>query len=298
MNQTQPISVAVISLTSTDNVEKNIATAESMVQAAAVRGASWVVLPEMLGFMGPYDKHHDHGVHDADLDKATHKAATAAKTLPRLSKLAQSLKIILFAGTLAERPADNIMGMWQGKEVKKVFNTLYVIGRDGSVLTKYQKIHLFNLTDHLGQPLYCESDGFVPGDSLVSLDIDGFHVGLAICYDLRFPELFRKLARSKPVDTFVIPSAFTLQTGMDHWELLLRARAVENQCYVIASNQTGTHSPGKQSFGHSMVIDPWGHKLCDTGDAVGTATASLTKHRIAEVRGRLPAISNMRNDLY
>lgn len=295
MQYPSEVKVGVVSLTTTSDVESNITNAEKLVRQAAADGAGWVVLPEMLGFMGPYDQHHGKGVSDKDL--TNRKNENASKILPRLAHLAESLGIILFAGTLSEQPQVGVKGLWQGKEVQKVFNTLYIFGRDGNVLSKYQKIHLFNLMDPSGQPLYCESDVFLPGNELVTLDVEGFKLGLAICYDLRFPELFRKLVESSPVDAFIMPSAFTLQTGADHWELLIRARAVENQCYFVAPNQTGTHSPGKQSYGHSMIVDPWGHKLCDTGDSVGVAFAKLSKTRIKEVRSRLPALNNRRQDI-
>ena len=179
-----------------------------------------------------------------------------------------------------------------------MYNTSYVFGRDGNLLAKYRKIHLFNLNDENGLPRYRESDGYIPGSRPVTFKVDGLKVGLSICYDLRFPQLFHLFGEQEPVDVIAVPSAFTLATGRAHWELLLRARAVENLAYIYAANQTGTHSPGKESYGHSLVVDPWGTVLCNTGDFPGIGFANISSGVIQEVRGRLPALSNRRPDIY
>jgi predicted amidohydrolase len=208
----------------------------------------------------------------------------------RMSKLARELNIVLFAGTVGERS--------ESQNEKKVFNTSFVFDRKGDLIARYRKIHLFNLSDATGKPLYCESDGFLSGQDIVTLDIDGFHVGLSICYDLRFASLYESMAKKRPLDVIMVPSAFTLGTGMYHWELLLRARAVEQLAYVVAPNQVGTHSPGKMSYGHAMIVDPWGTKICDTGSKPGIALANLSKDTIAGYRAQLPALANRRFDLY
>ncbi len=269
------IKVATISLCANDDRSQNIAKALSFVDEAAHSGAQWVVLPEVFHYHGPYDRFPE----IAESDNSP--------LIEQLRKAAATNKIVLFAGSVCERSTED-----------RVYNTLYVINRSGEILQKYRKIHLFNLRDSSGKALYCESDGFLPGDNFVSVEIDGLRVGLAICYDLRFPEMFAVLNRPIPQDVFVIPAAFTKSTGEAHWELLLRARAVENQAYVIAANQVGEHRPGRYSFGHSMIIDPWGIKLCDSGTAEGIAYAAIDPDRIREVRGQLPALENRRPELY
>jgi deaminated glutathione amidase len=274
------ILLAAISMTSTADLAANMDTAEEMVTAAARLGAKWVQLPENVTYLGPYDKLSLNSVNVDD------------EIFKRFSNLARGLGIWLFAGSVAESP-DGIKGIG-----KKVFNTARVFDPRGELRASYRKVHLFNLIGADGVPIYCESDGMVAGNEFVSLDVDGLNVGLGICYDLRFPEQFLRLGKDKPLDVIALPSAFTLQTGMDHWELLLRARAVENQCYVFAANQVGVHAPGKISYGHSMIIDSWGHKLGDSGDSPGVALGLLDKGKIQATRGKLPALSNKRQDLY
>lgn len=279
------VRIAAISLTSSGDKGRNIAQAEVQVRKAAEFGAEWIQLPEMLAYHGPYSELYGQAeFEDGPLNK-------------KWSALARELKVVLFAGTVGEKPKDAEGG--SGAEtIRRIFNTQYVFGRDGALAGKYRKIHLFNLVGQEGRPSYCESEGFLPGKEFVRLEIEGFKVGLATCYDLRFPEFFIKLAGKDPLDVIAIPSAFTQQTGMDHWELLLRARAVEFQCYVFAANQTGTHSPGKVSYGHSMIVDPWGHKLADTGNLPGIAFGTISKSRIASYRAQLPALQNRRYDIY
>lgn len=278
MSQHSHINVAVISLTATSDKKANVEKAFGYLEAASKAGADWIVLPEMFAFHGPYPDLWDVAEFaDGELNC-------------RLAQFAQNHRVILFAGTVAERPENSTSG--------KVYNTQYVFSREGAVIAKYRKAHLFNLKDSLGAPLYCESDGYLSGDRFVRVEIDGWSVALATCYDLRFPQMFSTLAAHKPVDCFVIPSAFTQQTGMYHWELLLRARAVEHLCYVIAPNQVGCHSPGKVSFGHSMVVDPWGTKVCDTGNCESLSLASIRLDRINQCRSQLPVIDNRRPEIY
>lgn len=273
----QELTLGAVSMTTTDDKPRNVETALALVRQAANQGAEWVQLPEMFPFMGSYDKVYE-------------MAETEGGPLcSALAGLARELKIVLIAGTVGER---------SDTDRKKVFNTCYVFGRQGELLTKYRKTHLFNLNGDDGRPRYCESDGFIPGDKLVSVKIDGFQVGLSICYDLRFPELYTKLAAGGFPDVILVPSAFTKGTGMAHWELLLRARAVERQAYVFAANQVGTHGPGKESWGHSVIVDPWGTVLADTGDQPGVAIAKISRQMLTETRARLPALANRRPALY
>ena len=287
-NAKKPV-LATVCMTSGADKEKNIKDAVQWVRAAAAKGADWVLLPEVFTYIGPYDAIYANG-----------EGARGA-LVNKLSKLANELKIVLFAGSFGERPGpeeEPAAGLEGRTGFKRVYNTSYVFGREGQVIGKYRKTHPFNLMDNAGQPLYCESDGFLSGDKLVTLDVDGYHVGLAICYDLRFPRLFERLARDKPLDVILLPSAFTTQTGMDHWEVLLRARAIEQQAYVYASNQVGESWPGKSCYGHSMIVDPWGYVLANTGGVQGLALAEISLERIAAVRGRLPALKNRRPEVY
>lgn len=272
------IRVGLVSLTANSDKTKNLQKAFASINHLVEQGADWICLPEMFSFHGPYEKLWDNAeVEDGPLNE-------------RLSKCARDNQIILFAGSVAERPPNAKSG--------KVYNTQYIFGRDGSLLAKYRKTHLFNLLNANGDPLYCESDGYLAGDRLISFVIDGWRVGLATCYDLRFPEFFRSLSRGAPLDCIVIPSAFTQNTGMYHWSTLLRARAIENLCFVLAPNQVGTHSPGKASFGHAMAIDPWGTVIADSGNKEATILTRIEKIQLESYRGQLPALKNRRDDLY
>jgi predicted amidohydrolase len=285
----EKLKVAVVCMTSIADKARNVAAAVKFVRDAAAQGADWVQLPEMYPFHGPYGLAYEM----AELEGGPLYRTMAA--------LAKELGIVLFAGTVGERAdhdklPDSVLKNRDGH--KRVFNTAYVFGRDGGLLAKYRKTHLFNLYDAKGLPKYCESDGFLAGDKPVTLTVDGYRVGLSICYDLRFPEFYTKLAEAGAPDFIAVPSAFTKGTGRYHWELLLRARAVERQAYVFAANQTGEHGPGKESFGHAMIIDPWGTTLANTGEHPGVAIAEVTRAGLAEIRAKLPALSNRRPELY
>ena len=286
MTQKQ-ISVAVTSMTTTRDRGANLLHAENLVRGAARSGAGWVILPEMFVYQGPYDTLYENA------------EPWQGPAWQWMSGLAKELGIVLFGGSIAERPekAETIRtGNHQGKN--KVYNEAYVFGRDGKEIACYRKVHLFNLKTPDGKPLYCESDGYLSGDEAVVLEVDGYKVAMAICYDLRFHEFFAMLSRKAKFDAVVMPSAFTQRTGMDHWEVLIRARAIEHQAYFIASNQTGEHGPGKNSYGHSMIVDPWGHKICDTGDLTGFALAPVSQEVLARYRAQLPAISDRRPEVY
>lgn len=276
--------VAAVTMTSTSDKTRNIATAVRLIRAAAEQGADWVQIPEMFAFHGPYDKVHD-------------MAETESGPLGQeLSALARELGVVLIAGTCGERPAHDDLNE-DGH--RRVYNTCYVYGRDGKLLSKYRKTHLFNLKGEDGRPGYCESAGYIPGDEPVTVQIDGWRVAHSVCYDLRFAAFYDLLAaKGGDPDVILVPSAFTKGTGAAHWELLLRARAVERQAYVYAANQVGEHSPGKESYGHSMIVDPWGEVLANTGAREGIALARLSRERLAEVRSRLPALANRRPSLY
>lgn len=283
------LSFASIAMTSGPDKARNVETAFALVRKAAEQGADWVQLPEMWPFMGSYD----------DIYAAAE--VEGGPLFQSLSSLAQSLGIVLIAGTVGERPdqdklPSSVLVNDQGQ--RRVFNTTYVFGRNGGLLAKYRKIHLFNLIGDDGTPRYTESAGYIAGDQPVAVTIEGWRLGLTICYDLRFPELFECLSKSESPDVYAVPSAFTKMTGAAHWELLLRARAVERQSYIFAANQTGVHAPEKESFGHSMIVDPWGRVLASTGAEPGIATAVVEKGVIRDVRAKLPALANRRRALF
>jgi nitrilase len=273
------IVVSVISLTAQGERDKNLAKAETFIRQSVAKGAQWVSLPEVFHYHGPYDTLHHHAdERGGDLHK-------------RFASLSKELKIVLFCGSFGERCSVQ-------KNETRVRNVSYVFGPQGEELGRYEKTHLFNLNDASGQKVYKESDGYLPGSEIKTIDVQGLRVGLSICYDLRHPELYIAMQRQGPLDVLFVPSAFTYITGKAHWEILLKARAIENQCYVVAANQVGVHSPGKKSYGHSMIIDPWGEKLANTFDEEGFALATISKSRISEVRAKLPSLGNKRPEIY
>ncbi len=275
------VRVALISMTSTDDKVENIRKAFTWVELASAGRADWVVLPEVFSFIG-----------NPELLCASAEDLRG-QLWQELSQLSKRLGIILFAGSFAERVVADGSG--------KVANVSYVFGRSGEELARYQKTHLFSLNKLDGTSVQDESQNYLAGDSLpLLLDVDGFKVCLAICFDLRFPGFFLKFLRMKEdLDVIVCPSAFTQHTGRDHWHLLLKARAIDSQVYVLGANQVGIHCPGKQSFGQSAVVDPWGDIVASIPPKTeGFAQAILLKKRIQEVRNKLPVIGSQRFDLY
>ncbi|MGR6980240.1 carbon-nitrogen hydrolase family protein [Testudinibacter sp. P27/CKL/0425] len=259
--------VATIQMVSTTNIDSNIDTMQTLVHKAAQAGAKWVLLPEYWALMGANES-----------DKlAIAETFEQGRLQSLLSELAKALQIVLFAGSIPLR----------GTEENKVLNSMLVYGEQGELLSRYDKIHLFNYSGN-GEN-YCEADSIQAGYQVPALQIGEVSVGQGICYDLRFPELFRA---QTPYDVLMLPAAFTYTTGKAHWELLLRARAVENQCYVVASAQGGRHQSGRTTFGHSMIIDPWGEIISGVGEGEGFAIAEINFERLDEVRSRLPALGH------
>ena len=261
---------AAIQTVSTPDVDRNLAAADRLVAAAVRAGAQWVALPEYFCLMGLRD--------DAKL--AIAEADGDGPIQRFLSDAARRHAVTLVGGTLpihASAPG-------------RVRNACCVYGPDGARLARYDKIHLFAFDN--GKEAYDEARVLEPGDTPVAFEQGGWRAGLSICYDLRFPELFRGLMRP-PCDVLFVPAAFTWTTGLAHWLLLLRARAVENQCYVVAPAQGGTHENGRRTFGHSVVIDPWGQVLSlalEGAEGEGFALAELSHERIDDVRRQLPAL--------
>jgi len=265
--------VAAIQMNSTGDRPRNRATAERLVRAAAADGARLVVLPEKWNVLGTAQELAD-GAEPLDGPSTTWAR-----------ELARELRIDLVAGSIVEQRED-------GRRA----NTSVHVGPDGAVVAVYRKLHLFDV--EVAGVAYRESDTEDPGEEIVTSALeDGTKLGMAICYDLRFPELFRILVQNG-ARVFALPSAFTLATTRDHWKVLIRARAIENLCFVVAANQIGEHAPGRASGGRSMVVDPWGTVLATAVDDEGYALAELDLARQDAIRARLPALAHRRPHVY
>lgn len=274
---------AVVQLNSSADRERNLEVAERLVRGAAGAGAELVVLPEKWTLLG------DARALREGAEPLDGPAISAARSW------AAELGIDLVAGSFAERVA--------GEE--RLFNTSVLIDRDGEVAAAYRKIHMFDV--EVGGVAYRESDGERPGDEIVvaragaaagsGTGAGEVELGLSVCYDLRFPELYRILAL-RGARVIAVPSAFTLATGRDHWDVLLRARAIENQAFVVAPNQWGEAPPHYSSYGRSAIVDPWGVVLARVPDGEGFAVAELDLAALADVRRRLPALASRRPEAY
>ena len=265
---------AAIQLSSKPERDRNLDVAEHLVRDAAAAGADLIVLPEKWPVLGTPE---ETAAAAEPLDGPT--AAWAAR-------LARELRVDLVAGSFPERvPGDR-----RGR------NTCLHVGSDGSVRAVYRKLHMFDV--EVGGTVYRESEHEAPGDDVVvSRTEAGVGIGLAVCYDLRFPELFRLLA-VRGARILVLPSAFTVATTREHWEVLLRARAIEEQCFVIAANQVGEHAPGLHSGGRSMIVDPWGIVLAQAPDTETFVIAELDLERQDDIRRKLPSLANRRPAAY
>jgi predicted amidohydrolase len=272
---------AAIQMNSTGDRPRNRATADRLVRAAAADGAALVVLPEKWNVLGTPEQ-----------------LAAGAEPLDGPStawarELARELRIDLIAGSIVEIPPPTPS---TGSGHAKHFNTSVHVGPDGELRGVYRKLHLFDV--EVAGTVYRESDGEDPGEQIVTTTLhDGTVLGMAVCYDLRFPELFRILTL-QGARVHALPSAFTLATTRDHWEVLLRARAIEDQCFVVAANQIGEHVPGKVSGGRSLIADPWGTVLATAPDEEGYALAELDFDRQDAIRARLPALAHRRPQAY
>lgn len=261
---------AAVQLCASTSKRENLAEAERLVRVAAADGAELIVLPELFNLYG-------------NLQQAAAEAEPLdGPTAQLLRELAVESKAWIIGGSFAEMGTGG-----------KAYNTSLTIDPQGQVRGVYRKMHLFDVD--LGEVLRVkESDHLLPGQDTGCFDIDLARIGVSICYDLRFPEIYREQSR-RGAELFCIPAAFTRTTGRDHWELLLRARAVENQCYVIAANQVGAHSPRSASYGHSLIIDPWGRVLAEESSADGgVIVAEITADKLAEIRQQLPALQHRR----
>jgi nitrilase len=285
MNQGMRMKIAAVQMVSTTRVEANLAAAQRLIAQAARDGAELVVLPEYFCIMGRGDR-----------DKLAIAEAAGDGPIQRmLGHAAREHGVWLVGGTLPIRSPDP----------DRVLNSNCVYAPDGTLAARYDKIHLFHYDN--GRERYDEGATILAGAVPTAVQAgatrgsDGaavsLRVGLSVCYDLRFPELYRALVFApgeRPCDLISVPAAFTHTTGLAHWELLLRARAVENQCYVIAAAQGGLHENGRRTFGHSMVVDPWGEVLAVLPEGEGVVLAEIDPARLASVRAQLPALEHRR----
>ena len=266
---------AAIQLNSTEDTDRNLATADRLVREAAARGAELVVLPEKWSVLGAPEQM-----------VAGAEPLEGGRCVDWARATAQELGIDLVAGSIVER----VVGQ------EKLANTSVHVGPDGEIHAVYRKIHMFDV--EVDGVVYAESETEQAGEEVVISELgNGVRLGMSICYDVRFPELYRELA-ARGADAIAVPSAFTLATTRDHWEVLLRARAIENQCFVVAPNQIGAHPPGHRSGGRSLIVDPWGLVLATAPDQEAAIVADLDQKTLEDVRRRLPALTHRRPEVY
>ena len=278
------LKAAVVQLCSTADVERNLAQVEALCQKAQRRGAELVCLPENFALLSSDEK-----------DKFSHAVTIAAKSdgtlhghgqiLGRMQALARSLSVHLVLGGLPE----------VGQTPSRVFNSSVHFLPDGNIAAVYRKIYLFDVHFFHAATSLCESATVEYGavDQVIVSETPWGGLGLSVCYDVRFPELYRRLSAAA-AKMLSIPAAFTLHTGKDHWHVLLRARAIENQCFVLAAAQQGRHSPSRFTYGHSLIVDPWGTVLCECPDGEGVAVAELDFESLQKIRTDLPALRHRR----
>jgi predicted amidohydrolase len=265
----RPFLAAAVQMNSGENKATNLSAAGALIERAAAEGARLIVLPELFNCLGHFEQ-----------------MLAAAEPIPGptsnwLAEQARRHGILLVGGSICERATE-----------ERAYNTSLVFDAAGQVLAKYRKIHLFDV-DLPGQVTYRESAWLAPGEQTSVTSTALARLGLAICYDLRFGHLFAALA-DQDAEVLCTPSAFTETTGRDHWEVLVRARAIENQAFVVAANQRGQHTASFTTYGHSMIVDPWGVVLAKVDDDVGIALAEIDRERLLAIRARLPALAHRR----
>ena len=267
---------AALQLTSTSNIEANFLAAEEQIELASRRGAELVGLPENFAFIGD------------DQKRVELSSVLAEQCSKFLITMARRYQVVLLGGGFPVPVGDG----------KKTLNRSELIGSDGQLLARYDKIHLFDVDLPDGNT-YRESATITSGNHLPPVvDVPGLcKVGLSICYDVRFPELYRYLIK-QGAELLFIPAAFTAFTGKDHWQVLLQARAIENTSYVLAPAQTGLHYERRYSYGHAMVIDPWGTVLADAGVQEGAAIAPLDLSHVGRIREQMPCLKHRKPDLF
>ena len=276
--------VGAVQMTSSENVEANLERAGELVREAASAGALLVGLPENFAYLGD-DRDHRLAIAEElpgpDTSDQSGAASTGGPILSGMRELARHAGTWLLLGGFPERGAGN-----------RIRNSAILLDPGGAVVAVYRKIHLFDV-DVPGGKRFRESEAIEPGAEAVVAQTPWGGLGLSICYDLRFPELYRTLA-ARGARMIAVPSAFTLETGKDHWHPLLRARAIENQLYVFAPAQFGAHGPTRKSYGHALVVDPWGVVIAECGDHEGVALAQIDLRYEDQVRAALPCQSHRR----
>ncbi|MDX2212858.1 MAG: carbon-nitrogen hydrolase family protein [Oculatellaceae cyanobacterium bins.114] len=260
---------AAVQMNSLPDLEKNLLQAEDLIDLAVRQGAELIGLPENFSFLGD------------EVAKLKQAEAIAQASEKFLRTMAQRYQVTLLGGGFPV-PTDG----------GKVNNTALLVGPTGENLARYEKVHLFDVNLPDGNT-YQESETVLAGLQLppVHPSKELGHIGLSVCYDVRFPELYRHLSQMG-AEVLFVPAAFTAYTGKDHWQVLLQARAIENTCYVIAPAQTGRHNTLRQSHGHAVIIDPWGVVLADAGDKPGVAIASIEPSRLEQVRRQMPSLKH------
>ncbi|HEX9379881.1 MAG TPA: carbon-nitrogen hydrolase family protein [Gaiellaceae bacterium] len=268
------IRLACVQMTSRADKAANLATAERLVSKAAATGADVVVLPEKWNAIG-----------DAAVSHATAESIEGGESVEAMSRWSRQHGITLVGGSITERR--------EGRE--KLSNTSLVFDPEGQIVGAYRKIHLFDV--EVGGVVYRESEAEEPGEEPVVAEIEDWKVGLSVCYDIRFPELYRILAL-EGAELVTVPAHFTTPTGKDHWHVLLRARAIENQLYVAAAAQIGETLPGKPAYGRSLIADPWGIVVAQAPDAETVIAAELDLAHLRDIRAKLPSLANRRANAY
>ncbi|MDP6183771.1 MAG: carbon-nitrogen hydrolase family protein [Gammaproteobacteria bacterium] len=263
--------VACVQNSALDDVAYNIQDASDLVRQAVGEGADFVCLPEYFTCLEP----SDHLYIERGFSEAEHP------TLPHFRGLAAELKTWLLLGSIAVKVGE-----------AKVSNRSYLLDSDGEIVESYDKIHLFDVSLKRGES-YKESRTVAPGDRACVADLPWGRLGFSVCYDVRFPQLYRSLGRAG-ADFISIPAAFTATTGAAHWHVLVRSRAIETGCYVFAPNQFGKRPWGRRTYGHSLIVDPWGKVLADAGDRRGFVTAEIDTEQVREARRMIPALTHDR----
>jgi deaminated glutathione amidase len=268
-----PLCAAVIQMCARQDIEQNLSVARALVDRAAARGAQLAVLPENFAYIGKLE-------HKVQLAEPLSESEPGP-ILRAMQEAARSTGLHLLLGGTPIRSDHG----------DRFYNTAVLLDPRGHILASYRKIHLFDI--NIPGVVFTESERVMPGEEPVVADLLGARLGFSICYDLRFPELYRELSR-RGATLLAVPAAFTLHTGKDHWLPLLRARAIENQCYVLAAGQHGAHTETRTSYGKSCIIDPWGAVIAQVSDGDGVAVAMLDFVYLEKVRRELPALTHRR----
>lgn len=279
---TTRFTAAAAQLTSTDDLSGNLDVCKQLASQAADRGANLLVIPECFPFLGRSEREKFAVAEVLDPDKP-------GPILEAVIEMATTHRMWVVGGGMPER-LDGEGGV-APEAITKAYNACIVVSPDGELTSVYRKVHLFDV-DIPGGAVLRESDSTAAGNRLVLTETPLARIGLSICYDLRFPELYRDLVVRHGAQVLVVPAAFTAHTGAAHWNTLLRSRAIENQCYVIAAGQVGRHNDKRESFGHSQIIDPWGDVLDVLETGTGLAVAEIDLAKVDETRSRMPCLQH------